>query len=317
MNTASKLSTGFLEELGNPPNGHKAYLAPEGFVADLLKELGENVIAVYDRLVLARDPGKPVAWAANVWLDPIVIPISSIGDAAKKLRDIQRNWALYPFALHRRAALITEKLPKVSAKPLVFGTSAPKAPLGSWTLIDANTLLASPKCSSAFPNGEPQFVENHIGSPSRAYLKLWEAFTVLGVHPVDGDFCVDLGASPGGWTWVLQTLGARVLSVDKAPLDEKVSSLPNVEYRCESAFALDPKSVGHVDWLFSDIICYPKRLLTLVQKWMTEGDVSHFVCTIKFQGETDFEVMRKLAAIPGSRLIHLHHNKHELTWVKL
>ncbi len=298
-------------------NGHKAFLAPEGFVADLLKELGDNVVAVYDRLVLARDAGKPVAWAANVWLDPIVIPISSIGDAAKKLRDIQRNWALYPFALHRRAALITEKLPKVSAKPLVFGAEAPKAPLGSWTLIDADTVLASPECSSPFPNGEAKFVEDHCGSPSRAYLKLWEAFTVLGVHPEKGDFCVDLGACPGGWTWVLQTLGARVLSVDKAPLDEKVSSLPNVEYRRESAFALDPKSVGHVDWLFSDIICYPKRLLTLVQKWMAEGDVGHFVCTIKFQGETDFEAMRELAAIPNSRILHLHHNKHELTWVKL
>ncbi|MFA4994312.1 MAG: SAM-dependent methyltransferase [Bdellovibrionales bacterium] len=313
MKTDSK----YPEALLKPDNGHKAYLAPEGFVADLLKELGDNVVDVFDNLVLAKDPGKPVAWAANVWLDPVIIPISSIGDAAKKLRDIQRNWALYPFSLHRRAALITEKLPKVSAKPLVFGTEAPKAPLGSWTLIDANTVLASAKCSSPFPNGEPQFVENHIGSPSRAYLKLWEAFTVLGVHPEAGDFCVDLGACPGGWTWVLQTLGARVLSVDKAPLDEKVSSLPNVEYRCESAFALDPKSVGHVDWLFSDIICYPKRLLTLVQKWMKEGDVGHFVCTIKFQGETDFEVMRELAAIPGSRIIHLHHNKHELTWVKL
>jgi 23S rRNA (cytidine2498-2'-O)-methyltransferase len=27
--------------------------------------------------------------------------------------------------------------------------------------------------------------------------------------------------------------------------------------------------------------------------------------------------MRAFAAIPGSRLLHLHHNKHELTWVKL
>ncbi len=26
---------------------------------------------------------------------------------------------------------------------------------------------------------------------------------------------------------------------------------------------------------------------------------------------------RRFAAIPGSRLLHLHHNKHELTWIKL
>jgi 23S rRNA (cytidine2498-2'-O)-methyltransferase len=298
-------------------DGCVGYLAPQGFLADLQQELGDNIVDIFDHLVLARDPGKPVAWVANIWRDPIFIPVESIGDAAKKLRAIQRNWALYPFALHRRAALITEKLPKVSAKPLVFGTAAPASPLGSWTLIDANTLLAAPQCSSAFPNGEVQFIEDRVSAPSRAYLKLWDLFTVLGEAPKPNEFCLDLGACPGGWTWVLQQLGARVLSIDKAPLDDRISSLPNVEYRSESAFALDPLTIGPVEWLFSDIICYPKRLLALVQKWLAAGTVRRFVCTVKFQGETDFETVQQLAAIPGSRLLHLHHNKHELTWVKI
>ena len=86
---------------------------------------------------------KPVAWVANVWLDPVEIPIASIGDAAKRLRAIQRNWAQYPHAQHRRAALIEAKLPKVSAKPLAFPSPAPSAPLGSWTLLDAGTLLVA------------------------------------------------------------------------------------------------------------------------------------------------------------------------------
>jgi len=93
--------------------------------------------------------------------------------------------------------------------------------------------------------------------------------------------------------------------------------LPGVEYRCGSAFALDPRTVGSVDWLFSDVVCYPKRLLTLVQKWLAARSVRRFVCTVKFQGATDFETARRFAAIPGSRLLHLHHNKHELTWLKL
>ena len=140
---------------------------------------------------------------------------------------------------------------------------------------------------------------------------------MLGVRPGPGDVCIDLGASPGGWTWVLQKLGARVLSVDKAPLDASVARLPNVEERRESAFGLDPRSLGRVDWLFSDIVCYPKRLLTLVRNWLDKGDVRRFVCTIKFQGATDFATMREFAAIPGARLLHLHHNKHELTWARL
>lgn len=294
------------------------YLAPHGFLRDLRQELGDdNIIDIYDHLVLAKKTDKVPAWVANIWRDPMFMPIESIGDAAKKLRAVQRNWALYPFEFHRRAALIVEKLPKVSAKPLVFGTAAPKAPLGSWTLVDANTLLASPRCSSPFPNGDLKFVEDREGPPSRAYLKLWDAFTVLEERPQAGEYCLDLGACPGGWTWVLQQLGARVLSVDKAPLDEKVAELPHVEYRSESAFGLDPKTVGQVDWLFSDIICYPARLLALVQKWLAAGTVRRFVCTIKFQGETDFETVQKFAAIPGSQILHLNHNKHELTWVKL
>jgi 23S rRNA (cytidine2498-2'-O)-methyltransferase len=297
-------------------SGLVAYLAPEDFVAELQTELGDRLLETHGRLVLARSGGPPVAWTANVWHDPLRIDIASIGDAATRLRAIQRNWTLYSSAHHRRAALIAERLPKVSAKPLTFGSPAPAAPLGSWTLLDANTVLAAARCSSAFPNGEVRFVEDRT-VPSRAYLKLWDVFTVLGVRPQPGEFCIDLGASPGGWTWVLQGLGARVLSIDKAPLDPAIAELPNVEQRVESAFALDPRTVGPVDWLFSDVICYPKRLLTTVRKWVEAGNVGRFVCTLKFQGATDFDSMREFAAIPGSRLLHLHHNKHELTWVRL
>jgi 23S rRNA (cytidine2498-2'-O)-methyltransferase len=290
------------------------YLAPDGFLAELQAELGAAAGANHGDLVLADGAERPVAWAANVWRDPRHIPISSIGDAAKKLRAIQRNWALYSFAHHRRAALIADQLPKVSAKPIAFGAPAPAAALGSWTLLAPDLMLAAPDCSSPFPNGEPRFVEDRT-APSRAYLKLWELFTLLGARPQPGELCLDLGSSPGGWTWVLQRLGARVISVDKAPLDASVAQLPGIEYRRQSAFALDPREVGPVDWLFSDVVCYPKRLLALVQKWRAAGTVARFVCTVKFQGATDFATMQQFAAIPGSRLLHLHHNKHELTWV--
>lgn len=294
-----------------------AYLAPDGFVAELQTELGGAVRETYGRLVVAYGPEQPVAWTANVWRNPVVTPIASIGDAANKLRAIQRNWVLYSWNHHRRAALIAEKLPSVSAKPLVFGTPAPASPLGSWTLIAPDLMLVSPACSSAFPNGEVQFVEDKEGPPNRAYLKLWEAFTLLGTRPQPGERCVDLGASPGGWTWVLQQTGAQVVSVDKAPLALEIAALPRVETRIESAFGLDPRSVGPVEWLCSDIVCYPDRLLGLVERWLAAGTVKRFVCTLKFQGDTDFAAMQRFAAIPGSRLLHLHHNKHELTWIRV
>src|SRR6266478_5978273 len=297
-------------------NDRTAYLAAKGYVDELAHELGA-VERRHGRLLIASGPPRTAAWAANVWLDPREIKIASISDAAAKLRAIQRNWALYAPKLYRCATLIQEQLPKISAKPLAFGSAPPVAPLGSWTLLDAETVLAAPHCTSPFPNGEVDFVEDRSGPPSRAYLKLWEALTLLECRPEPSETCLDLGSSPGGWSWALQQMGARVISVDKAPLAPEIARLPRIEHRLESAFALDPRKVGPVDWLFSDVVCYPARLLELVERWLAAGTCRRFVCTIKFQGETDHEAARRFAAIPGSQLRHLFRNKHELTWIKI
>jgi len=137
----------------------------------------------------------------------------------------------------------------------------------------------------------------------------------LGRWPRPGERCLDLGASPGGWTWALARLGAAVIAVDKAPLAPPVAAMPGVTWRGESAFALAPESVGPIDWLFSDIVCYPARLLRLVERWRASGLVRSFVCTLKFQGATDHDTAASFAAIPGARVLHLHHNKHELTFL--
>lgn len=298
------------------PIGATAYLAADGFLDDLLQEVGP-AMAVHERLVVAEGPPRPAAWAENIWYDPVRIEISSIADGAKALRNIQRNWTLYSTRLHRRAKLIQERLPSVSAKPLVFPNLPPSSPLGSWTLLDENTILAAARCASPFPNGVVAFVEDKVTPPNRAYLKLWEALTRIGRTPGPGDLCLDLGASPGGWSWVLQTLGARVIAVDKAPLEPRIAALPGIESRQDSAFALKPQDIGAVDWLFSDVICYPERLYRLVTAWIESGLARNMVCTVKFQGETDFAMQQRFAELPGARLMHLHNNKHELTWVRL
>ncbi len=293
------------------------YLAAPGFVAELVAELGEP-LQVIERLVIAPGPPRAAAWAQNTWLEPVRIPIRSVSDGARALRERQRRWALHSVALHRRARLIQEQLPALRSRPLRFGEPPPRAPLGAWTLLESGLILASPRCTSAFPDGEVSFVEDREGPPGRAYLKLWEALTLAGERPGEGDRCLDLGASPGAWTWALQRLGARVLAVDRAPLAPAIARLPRVEFRRESAFGLDPAAVGPIDWLFSDVVCYPRRLLALVLRWLAAG-CPRLVCTIKLQGEADqwSDAVRAFAAIPGSRLLHLHHNKHELTWLHL
>ncbi len=294
-----------------------AYLAPLDFTHELIDELGNSVEDVYDRLVIAAGAPRPVVWADNVWLNPRFIEIDSIGDAAQKLKALQRNWVNYAFDFHRRSDLITEKLPHVSGKPIKFPAPLPTAPLGSWTLMDNNLLLASPACSSPYPNGAYIFEENKTEAPSRAYLKLWEILMRLQKFPKAGETCIDMGSCPGGWTWVLQTLGAQVISVDKAPLAPHIAALQNIRYVQQSAFALEPADIGPIDWFFSDIICYPEKALRLVEKWKKSGLVKNMVSTIKFQGQTDHEIVQKFMEISGSSVIHLYNNKHEITWINL
>ena len=292
-----------------------AYLAAEGYETPLAEELarrGATIQAWHGRLALSPEPPVPAAWALDIWTAPREIAAPSVGAAANALRVMQRNWSAYAVGHHRRMALITDRLPPVKAAPLVFPAPAPGSHLGAWTLLDADRLLASPTKSSPFPNGECRFVEDRIGPPNRAYLKLWEACVRLGAWPAPGERCLDLGASPGGWTWALAQLGATVTAVDKAPLDPAVAALPNVTCRQDSAFGLTPEPT---DWLCSDIIAYPDRLLALVHRWIDAGAAKRIICTIKFQGPTDHAAAEAFAAIPGGFVAHMYHNKHELTFL--
>ena len=295
------------------------YVAPVGYEATLRTELaraGTPPAAEHGRLMLCDSPApwRP-AWAQNVWYAPETWPVPSIKAAVRTLKGIQRNWALLPSdGPYRRAALIAEQLPPVAARALQFPESPPTAPLGGWTLVAPARLVAAAETESPVPHGEPRFVEDRAGPPNRAYLKLWEALTVLGTHPAPGAHCLDLGAAPGGWTWVLAQLGAKVEAVDKAPLAPAVAALPGVSVRQDSAFALSPASVGPVDWLVCDVVCYPQRLLGLLRRWRDSGLAARMICTVKFQGTTDFAALDAIRRDLGGSLRHLAHNKHEVTW---
>lgn len=294
-----------------------AYLAPEAHVERVVAEL-DGVTEVYGRLVLASGPPRRCHWAENVWLEVYRAEFSSIRDAADRLRAVQRNFWPYAFGLHRRTELLHAALPHVAARPLVFPEPAPSAPLGSFVLLGEHELLCAPRCSSPFPNGEARFVEigEDEGPPSRAYLKLFEALTLLGARPEPGQRCLELGASPGGWTWVLGGLGAEVVAVDRAPLAPRVAALANVTSIRGSGFALTPDNAGRVDWLFSDMACYPEKLLAYLRRWLDAGFRGGLVCTLKFQGEDHYDIIDDFAALPGVRLVHLSHNRHELTLLR-
>jgi 23S rRNA (cytidine2498-2'-O)-methyltransferase len=298
----------------------RVFQAITGFEDHLRLELG-SWREVWDSLYYAagNDDSSNLRtsfWNRNIWLEPFRMEFDSISEAVSALRGIQRNWAPSLFACFRRGALISAKLPPLPLKRRAFPWLLPDLPMGSWTLLDAHTMVASPRCTSPFPGGVIEFVEDTEGPPSRAYLKLWEALVRRRKWPLPEETCLDAGASPGGWTWALAGLGARVIAADRSPLENRIASLPRVEFIRHDAFTLKPEDIGPLDWLFCDVICYPPRLYEWIEKWLQSGLCKNFVCTIKMQGEPDFAITRRFAEIPDSAVVHLYHNKHELTWIK-
>ena len=297
---------------------YTGYLAIHQFESELERELEIKGLAIAfkkERLYLVEGEHLALIWAQTTAFKLSFLPITSINDGAKKLKSLGRNWGLFTVGHHRRAQLIQEELPKYNQKPIVFRHKIPEAPMGFWTLWEPDMILASPHTSSPFALGEMTFLEDKVMPPSRAYLKLWEFFTIYAPEAINGGVAIDVGSCPGGWTWVLRTLEFdQVFSVDKAPIEKRIMDLGRIDFRQESAFGLDPNSFPQIDWFCSDIICYPERLLNLVKRFKDAGKVKNFVCTIKYQAETDWENTLKFLEIPNSRIVHLHHNKHEVTW---
>lgn len=284
--------------------------------------------AVYGELLYYSDfpvdsvktPDDLPYWARSAMLKPRILDFESIGEAANSLKNTQRNWAPYQYQFFRRANLIQEKLPYINLKPRSFPVKIPAKSIGLYTLISEKQMIFSAETSSFLPAGKITFLEDHENPPSRAYLKIQESLAMANLlngteFPKPGEHCFEAGACPGGWTWVLVGLGASVHAVDRAELSPELMENPLVKFQAHDAFTLKPQDIGFCDWVFSDVICYPERLLKWVNEWLESGLCRNMICTIKMQGEPDWNIIKQFSEIPGSRIVHLNYNKHELTWI--
>ncbi|QTQ12736.1 SAM-dependent methyltransferase [Treponema parvum] len=308
-----------------------AFHGTEGlFLEELRDRLGikRPPDAAYGDLLYFSDwpAGSLPYWCRTAMTEPFLLHFDSCKEAANSLKEIQRNWAPYTYRLFRRSNFIQESLPYINLKPKKFPFCIPKSPIGLYTLIDEHTIIASAKTTSFLPAGTINFEENHKDPPSRAYLKLQEALCaadcLLGTgFPKAKDRCLDAGASPGGWTWVLAELGCDVLAVDRAELAPGLMKDPLVKFIKHDAFTLKPEELGAFDWVFSDVICYPERLYKWVQGWVESGLAKNMICTIKMkiktetQDKIDWNLIKEFENLPESRIVHLNYNKHELTWL--
>ena len=292
--------------------------APADYTEDLIEEIRRKNMLIVKReglLFLVPPTKEEFVWIDARGRNAEVLPFQSVSHAQSLLRERGKLWTQAPTANFRRSELISQDLLQPKIKKRKFLEKIPKGNLGAFALISENEMFVTPQLEPAVPPDAWEFEESPE-APSRAYLKLWELFTREGFHPPRGARCLELGSAPGGWTWVLKSLGCQITAVDKGEMDPKVMAGNQVKWIRQDAFTLDPDSLGPIDWFFSDMICYPTKLFEMVTEWIEKDRAKNFVCTLKFQGPTDFKTLEAFLKIPNSKAIHLHHNRHEVTWIK-
>lgn len=198
------------------------------------------------------------------------------------------------------------------------GRPGPGASAGLFVfLADFGRAFASRR---AWAGGQRRMADD-VQAPSRSYLKVEEAYLVLGQAPGPGQTAVDLGAAPGGWSYSAARRGARVVAVDNGPLKGGAAGHPSIEPRREDAFTFRP--AGAVDWLFCDLVEDPRRVLGLLAGWVQKGWCRRFVANLKFDRQDPLALLR-LARSPDGGLAgrcsllrprHLYHDREELTLV--
>lgn len=141
---------------------------------------------------------------------------------------------------------------------------------------------------SSFPRGEVPLADDK-SAPSRAFTKLVESEQRMGRHIERGQTCVDLGASPGSWSYVAIQRGAHVIAVDRSELREDLMRNPRLHFEIADAFKYKPPQT--VDWLVCDVIAAPQRSIDLLLEWLREKRMRHFIVTIKFKGHDEYPLL--------------------------
>jgi len=204
------------------------------------------------------------------------------------------------------------------------GSEAPRLHL----LLDddgAHVGLAPAGLDDPRPGGIPR-LKRPKSAPSRSFLKLEEAWQTFldaeerGRALQSGMRAVDLGAAPGGWTWLLQRRGLEVLAVDNGPLKGEVATAEGVTHIRADGFTWRPPRP--VDWLVCDMVERPQRVAALAADWFAAGRCRYAVFNLKLP------MRRRYAAVEECRKVirdhlghtparvavrHLYHDRDEVT----
>ena len=193
-----------------------------------------------------------------------------------------------------------------------------------------HVLLATsdPRDSAPWPLGIPR-LKLHPQAPSRSALKLEEALLVLLDAPLrerllrPGMHAADLGAAPGGWTWVLARQGLHVTAIDNGPLQPHLFETGLVEHLRADGFTWQPPRP--LDWMVCDMVEQPRRVAARMADWLREGWCRQAIFNLKLpmkkrwdETRLCLDLVREQAGVPlvlSAR--QLFHDREEITVLAL
>jgi len=166
-------------------------------------------------------------------------------------------------------------------------------------------------------------------APSRSTLKLEEAFLqFIPKHEWDkrlggGLNAVDLGASPGGWTYQLVKRSMMVTAIDNGPMAESLMETGQVKHLTVDGFKFEPQK-KNVYWVVCDMIEQPQRVAGRMGDWLINGWCQEAIFNLKLPMKKRYETVTEILAQLEQRLAdadikfrlqvkHLYHDREEVT----
>ncbi len=193
-------------------------------------------------------------------------------------------------------------------------------------LAGDHALLASadPQDAAPWPLGVPR-LRMLNDAPSRSALKLEEALRVLldderrerWLRP--GMSAVDLGAAPGGWSWVLARQRMRVTAIDNGPLAPSALATGLIEHQRADGFHWRPPRP--VDWLVCDMVESPRRVATRIAQWFAQDWCRRAIFNLKLPMKKRWDETRMCLELLRDqaggalevRARQLYHDREEIT----
>lgn len=166
-------------------------------------------------------------------------------------------------------------------------------------------------------------------APSRSTLKLEEAFHIFIPYEEwderlkGGLNAVDLGASPGGWTYQLVKRSMMVYAIDNGPIDNRLMDSGQVKHFREDGFKFQPKK-NNIYWLVCDMVEKPNKVTDLMANWLINGWCREAIFNLKLPMKKRYEEVKQNLILLRELLVehqinvqiqakHLYHDREEVT----